>query len=132
MCLDKVDEVTKEYTEGYKIFNKINRKTVSPELFNIHKRFNLHQWIEDPNYGERIYYDEYTNFYKSGFHFFVNLKDAYAWMGDSSIDCGVFKIKVRNIVASGKQRLYGVYGDFNPRDVEVGVAKEMYIEKELT
>ena len=130
MCLDTVDKVTKEYTEGYKIF-VVNQggKTVSPELFMVHKRFNLHQWIEDPNCGERIYYDEYTNHYKSGFHFFVNLKDAYAWMGDSNIDCEVFKIKVRNIVASGKQRLYG---DFNSRDVEVGVAKEMYIEKELT
>ena len=130
MCLDKIDEVTKEYTEGYKIF-VVNQggKTVSPELFMVHKRFNLHQWIEDPNFGERIYYDEYTNHYKSGFHFFVNLKDAYTWMRDSNIDCEVFKIKVRNIVASGKQRLYG---DFNSRDVEVGVAKEMYIEKELT
>ena len=129
MCLDKVDEVTKEYTEGYKIFI-VNQggKTVSPELFMVHKRFNLHQWIEDPNCGERIYYDEYTNHYKSGFHFFVNLKDAYAWMEDSTNNCGIFKIRVRNIVASGKQR---IYGDFDSRDVKVGVAKEMYIEKEL-
>jgi len=129
MCLDTVDKVTKEYTEGYKIFEVVLKgELVRPELYDTYKRFPLHEWVEDSHWGERIYYNEYCNHYKSGFHFFVNLKDAYAWMEDSTNNCGIFKIRVRNIVASGKQR---IYGDFDSRDVKVGVAKEMYIEKEL-
>jgi len=133
MCLDTVDKVTKEYTEGYKIFEVVLKgELVRPELYDTYKRFPLHEWVED-NSETYIYYNEFdtefNNFYKSGFHFFVNLKDAYAWMGDSTDLCGVFKVKVRNIVASGKQRLYGIV---KSKNAKVGVAKEMYIEEEVT
>ena len=129
MCLDKVDEVTKEYTEGYKIFT-VRGNFVSPEFFNTYKKFPLQEWIEDES-DYNIWYDNctYYSHYKSGFHFFVNLEDAYEWMGDSTIDCGIFKIQVRNIVASGKQRLYGIV---KSKNAKVGVAKEMYIEEEVT
>ena len=125
MCLDTVDEVTKEYTEGYKVFG-VRGNFVNPELYNTYKRFPLHEWIGEET-NTHIYYGN-GNYYKSGFHFFVNLEDAYTWIQDSTTDCEIFKVRVRNIIASGEQRLYGTIKSTN---VKVGVAKEMYIEKEL-
>lgn len=134
MCLSKVDEVTKEYTEGYKVFNvnEANGLGIQGEYYTLEK-FKLdgypkRKWIKcNPGIinGKRIVTaTEIIKFtYPAGFHFFTSLENAKLWYEGFTGDT-IFKVKVRNILCSGQQETRGEI-------LEVGVAEEMYIEEEV-
>ena len=119
MCLHNLDKETKQVTEGWKIFTVIDNK-LQGIIYNF--KFKTNKWIEDPK-NNSIYYgykndDEMR--YKTGFHFFINKEDAENDLTKfNNVYEKIYKIKVRNIVATGLQDEY-----------KVGVAREIFIEDE--
>ena len=115
MCLGIVDKETKNVTEGWKVFKTIDNKITS--IFYDFE-FETNKWIEDINYYNiETFYDKR---YQTGFHFYINEKDVRNIEKLSKLtNFKVLKIRVRNITATGIQGRY-----------EVGVAREIYIEKE--
>ena len=121
MCLTTVDEKTKQVTEGWKIFFR-NRyyfwedKLESPFFGDISE---TGEWINDESKG-----NVYSHHYPKGFHFYINKKDAekklHSW---GTFYYTMKKIKVKNMVASGKERC-ATY------DYEVGVARSIFIEED--
>ena len=119
MCLESVDKITKNVTEGWKIFEVHNNKLYG--LFQPY-RFEINKWIKDTN--KQNIKTPLNNEYKTGFHFFINKEDVeediLLW---NDIDDDIFrikiKVKVRNVVATGFQDGY-----------RIGVAREIFVEEE--
>ena len=114
MCLGTIDEKTKNWRVGYKVFffDYLNC-SMHPIFFNLNLSFEKNKWIVDKE--DDILQSSTGKKYKTGFHFFRNKKEA---TNCYKLDYGhkIFKIKVRDIVATGTQ---GVY--------KTGVAREIFI-----
>ena len=117
MCLDTVDKKPKQVTEGWKIFN-IKNYSIKRLFFNEFK-FKINKWVRDTKYYNIKTYNTNNEIYKTGFHFFLNKKDAKYWIYKSKYNWKIYKVRVSNVVATGIQD-----------SCEVGVAREIFIEGE--
>ena len=125
MCLHEVDKETKEITEGWKIFEIRNKK-----LEGVFRKipFETNKWIRDnKNYNIKTF-NTNEDIYQTGFHFFFNKKDAEECTVSSLPSHEVYKVKVRNVVATGKQDMY--YNEYTKIvPTAIGVAREIFIEE---
>ena len=123
MGLNTVDERTKEVTEGWKLFQITDGK-LRPLFFYKHNDYlECNKWIEDENQKDIGYFSMKNRYlpykleyYKSGFHFYINKLDALLSVGYSK-EYVIKKVRVKNIVATGKQS-----------ERKVGVARKIFIE----
>jgi len=117
MCLKIVDKDTKEVTEGWKVF-----KVSDDKLYGtyIPYKFETNKWIKD---SSNYFIELNKNIkYRTGFHFYLNKKDAedearYWRIWNKKHKFVIKKVKVRNVTATGKQNSH-----------RVGVAREIFIE----
>jgi hypothetical protein len=121
VCLDTIDKKTrKKVRYGYKVFDiyydKIEGTHYSFDGCSFgNKPYELNKWYKST---DGLIYTEDDKDYETGFHIFTNKKDAKKWQ---SVNCRViFKVELKNIVASGKQE-----------SLKCVVAKEMRILKEV-
>jgi len=132
MCLDRLAEfrVTKDY--GWQVFGK--SKTGLVQLY--HHPFQRHPtlvtegtWQADSNgYFLRSYSCIFVKYYKTGFHLFTNKKDALRFA--SASNGGVIrKVRFRNLVAKGRQRLPS-HRSYPSREANVIVVRERFVEPE--
>ena len=118
MCLDTVDEETKQVTEGWKVFEIVNNELHSIYFDTMYK---IKKWIfDDKEYTLKSVNDKLT--YQTGFHFYLNKIEAEYIAKHMSANLKItFKalnIKVKDVVATGKQYNF-----------IVGVAKNIYIKQ---
>ena len=124
MCLDTVDKKTRTNVEyGYKVFYIWDKKLLG-EFYQADGKFH-----GNSVYKKRKWYKSSDTIigkltYSSGFHVFTNKRDAIKYIAGNSYK--VFKVKIKNIVASGTQDSYGAQ-----IDKKVVVAKEMMILEEV-
>jgi len=127
MCLDTVDKETKQVTEGWKIFEVTENSSLLYGMYRL-CTFRTNEWLKDP---EDLYIPTLSNDkkYPTGFHFYFDKDIAEleveiaSKLFDGTIfnkrEFKIFKVKVKNIVATGKERKH-----------KVGVAREIFIEEE--
>jgi len=131
MCLDVLYEKTRtDITHGYKVFRIKNGK-IYGELFNpdgtpsygYHFPYKTDKWYEAGNYIIDENGDIGNVVYLTGFHIFIDEKDAEAWRNfysENKAEYKILEVEVNNIVASGQQR-------FDNRKAETIVAKRMKV-----
>jgi hypothetical protein len=132
MCLDTVDEKPRKNIKyGYKVFNidhnEIYGEFYSLEGYSYNKTiYNLNKWYKST---DEILIANDNKLYRSGFHTFIRFKDAKTWITSNRRSQKIFKVEIKNIVASGKQHFCSnmeyVYL------VDTVVAKEMKILEEV-
>ena len=114
MCICKVDKETKKITEGWKIFRTIDNK-LTGVIYDF--KFKINTWLKDNS--NIVIKNAINETYQTGFHFYLDKKYAEylcnKYLGTSKI----YKVKVRNIVATGIEDSY-----------RIGVAREIFIEGE--
>lgn len=100
MCLDTIHKRTQKFTEGYKVFEKGLRGGAYPWIIDngSDKPYRKGRWIKSKKRILRINEVEY----ESGFHFYKYLKDARKMTSCKSY-LQIYKIKVLNIIATGRQ-----------------------------
>jgi hypothetical protein len=134
MCLGFLDEkIRKNVKYGYKVFEICNNKIYN-EYYSLEgyyycgcTKYELNNWYRSTD-GIIKNYDAVG--YESGFHVFTNKKDAKVWLGADNRNCKIFKVEVRNIVASGKQFIK-LLNFVDEVILDVVVAKEMKILEEV-
>jgi hypothetical protein len=134
MCLNTVDEKTRKNVKyGYKIF-EVDYNEIYGECYSVDGHINFYRKSEPYELNKWYKATDYIiggggNKYESGFHVFTNKKDADIWRIWNQ---KIFKVEVKNIVASGAQ-----FMNIKPSIVEMAalnvvVAKEMRILEEVT
>jgi len=120
MCLDIIDKETKQVTEGWKIFEAVDNG-----LIGVYFKYLLkpNKWIEDQLYY--VIFSVCNEIYKTGFHFYLDKKDAKKGIRrllklNSRRKLKIYKVKVKNITATGIQE-----------NLKIGVARKIFIEEEL-
>ncbi len=131
MCLSKLDEKTKEVTEGWKIFYRDMRpqfycdrirsvygklEVENPEAFV--DSFPVNEWITDPQ--DIMLKDGHDNEYQSGFHFYLKKEDA-EYLVRPTVE-KLRKVKVKDITATGYTAFMA-----NKSSIRAGVAREIYV-----
>jgi len=114
MCLDIVDEKTKQYKKGWKRSCKVNGKLYPPVMDTAtvgQKHYPVNKWFKDTRKRPAMIRANDGTPYPCGFHFYESNYDSHCW--------DTRKIKVRNVVASGWQG-----------GLRVGVAREIFIIEE--
>lgn len=124
MCLNTLDEVIRKRNGcGYKILHEESGKTSS--LIPYYRvPLPRNRWITDT--GGWTSLSQSDRSYIKGFHIFLSRKDLENWRTYNGWHgYPVYRVKFRNVVASGYQFL-GHRADM-PRRVRVIVAKEIII-----
>jgi len=122
MCLSLDEKTRTGIKYGYKIFKVVGNK-IYGEYFSYTGAVN---WMEP--YKKKKWYKSSSgiigtapsDFYERGFHIFTNKKHATSWRRRKR-GYKIFKVKLKNIIASGIQG----------RNLKVVVAKEMMILEEV-
>ena len=119
MCMDWVDEVTKQSKIGYKVFRLHNGK-LENLFFNIKdlKKFNEGRWVK--SHSNNFHY-ACNRRYRSGFHFFYNYDDAVTYLFPEFNEV-IMKIEVKNIIASG---YLDIIKHTNSISLKTGVAEKI-------
>jgi hypothetical protein len=122
MCLSSKDKVPLEVTEGYKIFKKGAKNKLIGQIYGGDKVYPKRKWINEKDFRENpekthISVEMEMKTYKTGFHFYIE-KSAALYNASIFSNVEVYKVKVKNITATGTQ------GGWRMR---VGVAKDIKI-----
>ena len=115
MCLDTVDKRTKQFKKGWRRFREVNGKLYPPVMDTAtvgQKHYPVNRWFRDVRKRPATIEANDGTRYPCGIHFYEGDDDFRFY--------NMYKIKVRNVVASGWQ-------DGN----RVGVAKEIFIEEKV-
>ena len=115
MCLDTVDKKTKQYEKGWRRFRIRNGKLYPLYMDTAtvgQKHYPVNRWFRDVRKRPATIEARDGTRYPCGIHFYEGDDDFRFY--------NMYKIKVRNVVASGWQ-------DGN----RVGVAKEIFIEEKV-
>jgi hypothetical protein len=109
--LDSKDKKSKIWYVGWKIFTGDGKGTKVCTTAYERTRLKIGEWLVDKS--DKILTSILSPTYRTGYHFFRNKEDALkqAWSDEH-----IRKVKVRKIVATGKQF-----------DCSTGVAREMFI-----
>lgn len=118
MCLEEVDAVTVQVSEGYKVLEK--REDGSLHAMFWPYQFEPGIWTSDKN--KTPIKPEHGEGYPCGFHFFACKADALNYMAlDDDEVC--HRVLAKDIVASGLQSIFG--------SEKIIVAKEIMIMEEV-
>lgn len=135
MCLLNVDYHTKQIKTGYKVVRKrygfpsefdeqgniVSAGVYYPECQGACRRLPLNEWLDEKDYrGALMSSTDSTadktmllatrgRRYPCGFHTYVTEQAAKAWQQLATTKTALVKVKVRNCVASGYQRI-GKFG----------------------
>ena len=119
MCLESISKKTGKWNKGWKVFCTNDRGDLKPDCQDhateTRVTYDVNKWFKDTAPG-KIQVDNgcgFFEYYPKGFHYFKSKKAAKEWAAHFQ---EVFEVKVRNIVATGKQNCS-----------IVGVAKEIFI-----
>lgn len=101
MCLDYVinNKNPKQIKFAYKVFEKNNNNTYRGMYYG-RKDYFLDIWYMST---DDLLNDSHGNDYKSGFHCYLNKKDAFDLAEKYHV---IFKVEVKNITCIGKQRFF--------------------------
>lgn len=115
MCLESITKTPKNHKVGYKLFEKDGDEFKTPVIemppYSIGKTYDA----KSKNGRLKMVNGPRGIFYKAGFHYYLKMKHAKRLCG---VHQAVVRIKVKNILATGRQSSY-----------EAGVSEFMTLDK---